>query len=101
MFSRISEIRKTCNQKDKFIDVFAFAVTLYEIMSQRFAWGPNTPEPNIKDYILGGRRPDVSEIDQFPEIRDLIIRGWAHDATTRYSFNEATQKLKQQMKINV
>ena len=78
--------------------MFAFAVTLFEIMSQLVAWGPNTPEPNIKGYILGGRRPDVSQIGQFPEILELIVRGWAHDATSRYSFDYAKQVLKQQMK---
>ena len=79
---------------DKYIDIFAFAITLYEIVFQQKAWTARDSEPSLEERILKGDRPIVQDRETIPEpLVYLIENGWAHTPQNRYTFEDAKTRI--------
>ena len=53
LFSRVFIGRKISSEIDKMIDVYAYAITLYELITRKKAWD-GVPNEAIQDKVLQG-----------------------------------------------
>eukprot|EP01111_Echinosteliopsis_oligospora_P008352 TRINITY_DN2393_c0_g1_i1.p1 TRINITY_DN2393_c0_g1~~TRINITY_DN2393_c0_g1_i1.p1 ORF type:complete len:789 (-),score=300.64 TRINITY_DN2393_c0_g1_i1:65-2431(-) len=73
-------------------DVYSFGIILWEIATRE------KPYEHHKDYhifrksVCDGERPKIPE-DLMPPIKNLMQQCWAHDPTTRPSFNQIVFRL--------
>jgi serine/threonine protein kinase len=75
------------------IDVFAFGITLYEILVGKPACSRNLNCLQIMCRAVNGKRPDIP--DYIPlQVKDLITRCWSVDPDTRSSFAVILLELK-------
>jgi len=73
------------------VDQFAFAMILYELLQGAAPFKSLTAEEATVQLALGHRpelRPEVH-----PELRDLVLRCWAHDPATRPPFSKIQRLL--------
>jgi serine/threonine protein kinase len=68
------------------VDVFAFAVMLFELTSKRPAFPRDASPEQVGVFIRGGQRPEIPE-GVGPVVRRLITRGWAAEPALRPSFD--------------
>lgn len=85
-------------EQDKSIDVYAYAITMYECITRNNAW-PGMKAPEIFQNVIVGRRPEIPEdtINEFssscPQLLETIQRSWSHQAHERPSFMEIRNAL--------
>jgi len=74
---------------DTKVDVFSFAILMYEVILRRIPYGDQYPmdsqDPRIGIRVVMGLRPnlDGSGSELAPELGGLMQRGWANDADER------------------
>ena len=69
------------------VDVFSYAMTIYEIASGERPWGDIKESGNIVELVLNGKRPAIS--NDIPErLSELIQSCWYQTPSDRPSFNE-------------
>jgi serine/threonine protein kinase len=89
--------KRFCTEEDKKIDVYAFAITLYEITFRKSAW-PRMDNHDLFELVCRGERPiiDTAMIYKLCKIGSVLksIRsGWDQTASLRPSFEEIYQNL--------
>ena len=82
------------DQKDKPIDVYAFAMTLYEVIMQQIPWANIDPNQVYK-RVLEGDRPQIIEekLQDIPKIVNLVRQCWAQDPASRPTFKQIVEFL--------
>jgi serine/threonine protein kinase len=74
------------------VDVYAFGVMVYEVLTLEVAFGAGTTDLAISGKVLEGKRPELPA--SLPEIfRDLIGMCWAQQPEERPDFNEIVMML--------
>ncbi|KXS14371.1 kinase-like protein [Gonapodya prolifera JEL478] len=75
-------------------DIFAFAITMYSILSEGRPYGSKDTS-QILDAIVKGERPDISRLTDIPEeVLNLLQRCWAHNPSDRPFFVEIAEILR-------
>ncbi|GLT98417.1 hypothetical protein SLE2022_159220 [Rubroshorea leprosula] len=77
---------------DKKVDVFSFAMILYEMLEGEPPFSNYEPYEAAK-YVADGHRPVFRTKSCLPELRDLTEKCWAADMNQRPSFLEILKKL--------
>jgi serine/threonine protein kinase len=75
------------------VDVFAFALILYELLVGEFVFPPTLSEVVIRKQVIEGTRAELPP-GMNPLAKDIIGRGWGFNPSTRPSFNEIWDKLR-------
>ena len=73
-------------------DVYSFAIVMWEIWSRQVPWSGLRPMQIMKKVDKGERPPIPAGMPR--DLRDLMVRAWAHDAAERPTFEELAAKLK-------
>ena len=73
-------------------DVYSFAMVIWEIWDRGNPWGGLRTEQIITQVLVERTRPKIPEMPR--DLRDLMVRAWAHDAAERPTFEELAAKLK-------
>mmetsp|Transcript_4335 Transcript_4335/g.8654 ORF Transcript_4335/g.8654 Transcript_4335/m.8654 type:complete len:329 (-) Transcript_4335:42-1028(-) len=79
---------------DTKVDVFSFAILMYEVILRRIPYGDKYPldsqDPRIGIHVVMGLRPnlDGSDPELAPELGSLMQRGWASNAAERPDMEE-------------
>ena len=73
-------------------DVYSFAIVMWEIWSRQVPWSGLRPMQIMKKVDKGERPPIPAGMPA--ELRELMVRAWAHDAAERPTFEELAAKLK-------
>ena len=86
-------------EADKGIDVFAFAMTVYEMITGITPW-KGCDKKEIHDKVAAGGRPEVNDylIGDFKNHRNLVDvmkNAWDHDLEKRPTFFKIYEALKQ------
>lgn len=85
---------------DKKIDVYAYAITMYEILAKRSAWGDvskNLIIVNVKSNLRPPFMEDSSITEkyaQMPSLLKIVTEGWKQKPEERPSFETILQWLK-------
>ena len=80
---------------DKKIDIYAFAILLYELVTRDMAWS-NLAPPGVIYNVKSGKRPPITEaeledkslrkkVKENNEIANLIVQSWDQDPQKRPS----------------
>ncbi|KAJ3673386.1 hypothetical protein LUZ60_006760 [Juncus effusus] len=77
---------------DKKVDVFSFAMILYEMLEGEPPLSNCEPYEAAK-YVADGRRPSFRSKNHIPDLKDLIEVCWSPDMNQRPSFIEILKKL--------
>ncbi|XP_010044474.2 integrin-linked protein kinase 1 [Eucalyptus grandis] len=77
---------------DKKVDVFSFAMILFEMLEGDPPMSNYEPYEAAK-YVAEGNRPSFRAKGYIPELRDLTEHCWSHDMNRRPSFLEILKKL--------
>ncbi|GLT27620.1 hypothetical protein SLA2020_026040 [Shorea laevis] len=77
---------------DKKVDVFSFAMILYEMLEGEPPFSNYEPYEAAK-YVADGQRPLFRTKSYLPELKDLTVKCWAADMNQRPSFLEILKKL--------
>ena len=87
----------TYGERDKKIDVYAFAVTMFEVLTEKSAWeGLSLSE--IQDNVINDRRPQFPEKARTNEFwSTLVIACWDPLPENRPSF----QKIHLEIEMNL
>ena len=79
-------------QYDKSIDVYAFAMILYQLITNQMPFGGHIQTGELMDKIFKRERPEIPAT--IPEIfRQLLNRCWAQNPKERPSFDEIIEIL--------
>ena len=73
-------------------DVYSFAIVMWEIWSRQVPWSGLRPMQIMKKVDKGERPPIPAGMPA--ELRELMVRAWAHNAAERPTFEELAAKLK-------
>ena len=75
-------------ESDKKVDVYAFALTAWELLHRKQVWGDSV-EKSTKERVLGGERPaiDSSIGNSFPTLIRLMQQWWDQSPVNRPSFS--------------
>ncbi|EOY01835.1 hypothetical protein QUC31_013582 [Theobroma cacao] len=84
---------------DKKVDVFSFAMILYEMLEGDPPFSHYEPYEAAK-YVAEGHRPTFRSKSYLPELKDLTDKCWAADMNQRPSFLEILKRL-EKIKENV
>ena len=76
------------------IDVYAFAITLYQVIFNVLPW-EGMSKFEIYDQVSEGKRPEIPEIDDnVPEdLVNLVISCWSQESHARPNFEEIVELL--------
>ena len=91
LFLRMRRIRDACTTADTALDVYAYGVSLYEMITRSPPW-PNTASPEaICMQVTAGVRPPLSPrvTDQVSPrwlINELVPACWSHSPEERPTF---------------
>ncbi|KAG4165419.1 hypothetical protein ERO13_A13G085100v2 [Gossypium hirsutum] len=77
---------------DKKVDVFSFAMILYEMLEGEPPFSNYEPYEAAK-YVAAGHRPSFRSKSYLPELRDLTDNCWAADMNQRPSFLDILKRL--------
>lgn len=82
-------------QYDEKVDVYSYAMFLYEVICSSIPFEHDHPM-DMKKQVLDGVRPDLSNImvECPPSMHALIVQCWAGDARKRPSFEDVIEVLK-------
>ncbi|KAL8160325.1 hypothetical protein V2J09_001862 [Rumex salicifolius] len=79
---------------DKSIDVYSFAVILYEMIEGMHPFYPKSPIEATKIMCTEGRRPPFKKLKHFPpELKQLTEECWSMNPSARPSFAEIILRL--------
>ncbi|KAL2920765.1 Integrin-linked protein kinase 1 [Bienertia sinuspersici] len=79
---------------DKSVDVFSFAVIVYEMIEGVHPFHPKPAEEAIKLMCLEGKRPPFKKLKNYPsELKELIEACWSSDPSVRPCFTEIILRL--------
>ncbi|GAB4825778.1 Integrin-linked protein kinase 1 [Ancistrocladus abbreviatus] len=79
---------------DKSVDVFSFALVLYEMIEGIQPFHPKTAEEASNLICLDGKRPPLKKIKSYPpELKELIVECWSADPAARPTFAEIISRL--------
>lgn len=88
-------VKRYSRESDKPIDVYAYAMTMYEVLMQRYPWtGMNVNQ--IKENVMTGKRPSIepkSRFEDIPMILQIVADSWSQDPIKRPSFKNITELL--------
>ncbi|KAF7828025.1 integrin-linked protein kinase 1-like [Senna tora] len=84
---------------DKKVDVFSFAMILYEMLEGEPPFASYEPYDGAK-YVADGHRPTIRAKGYLPELRELTVQCWDADMNQRPSFLEILKRL-EKMKENL
>ena len=73
-------------------DVYALAMTLYEIVSGDFPWSGKTPAQILTQVLVKKQRPPIPEGTP-AWLGEIMVDCWAHDPKKRPTFAEVLQRL--------
>ena len=71
------------------VDVYAYAVMMYELMTEKLAFEEDDA-PTLMNKVIRGIRPPLPD-DMHPGYRELITRAWDQDPDMRPSFTMICQ----------
>ena len=74
-------------------DVYSYAVVLWEIHDRGIPWRGLDMMQIMRKVVDKGERPPVPA-GMPDDLRELMVRAWAHDAAERPTFEELAAKLK-------
>jgi len=77
----------------KRVDVYAFAIILWELFKREIPWVGYAPM-EVRQMVLDGERPDVPTMDCPFLARGLMRRCWAHKPSERPEFADVLSELK-------
>ena len=77
---------------DKKVDVYSFAMILYEMLEGEPPFASREPYEGAK-YAAEGHRPHFRAKGYTPELQELTEQCWAHDMSQRPSFIEILKRL--------
>ena len=79
---------------DKKIDVYAYAITLFEVITKTTAWN-GVGFDEIQTQVTKGGRPTFPEnySCKSKEIEEIITESWRGDPTARPSFQDIRSRL--------
>ena len=85
------------SDRDKAIDVYSYAVSMYEAVFQSEPWSKMS-HIAIADSVMGGERPVLHESTvvayrPFPEIINIIVQAWDQNPNMRPSMESISQRL--------
>ena len=81
-------------------DVYAFAITFWELLTRQVPFGPKDghrlPATYIKQCVKKGERPPMPPglPETYPEIAAIIEKGWAQDALSRPNMPDVAHQLR-------
>ena len=78
----------------KKVDVYAFAIILWEIFQREVPWTGYAPM-EVRSMVLEGARPDVPRIDCPYMARGLMTRCWDQDPANRPDFREVEREMRE------
>ena len=78
---------------DMKVDVYAYAILLWEICSSSVPYKGLAPAQVIARVIVNDMRPSVP-LNATRQLRDLIVSSWQKDPSLRPTFNEIVNKFK-------
>ncbi|KAL9240717.1 hypothetical protein vseg_014903 [Gypsophila vaccaria] len=79
---------------DKSVDVYSFAVILYEMIEGVHPFHPKSAEEAIRVMCLEGKRPPYKKLKNYPsELKDLLDECWNADPSVRPNFAEIILRL--------
>ncbi len=100
MFSRIYLGRSVSTDLDKGIDVYAFAITIWQLMTRQAVWRSCKNSAEIEARVNKGDRPKFYKetIDSFPmpdlgTLVQTVQVCWSHDVSKRPTMNSVCDKL--------
>ena len=100
----MSSNRALSTELDKKIDVYAYGITLLELLSKKSAWGRAHPA-EVRAKVIAGERPAMSDElagflgEEFSFFIKLITECWSPDPYMRPHFKFIDLTLSDQMKI--
>jgi serine/threonine protein kinase len=98
LFSRIYSGRTDTTEADKAVDVYAYAMTLYQLITQEKCY-PCMNNQEIEEAVLNGIRPPFSsetlEIYSQHVILNIIKDCWQSDPQARPTFIEISKRLQE------
>lgn len=81
------ESLKDANSYGPEVDVYSFAMLLYELLTNSIPWQGMDPMTVITNVVINKERPEIPE-DTAEPLRDLIERCWAQNPKKRPTFAE-------------
>ena len=83
--------------EDSACDVYAFAISLYEMVTGTTAWPRNMKLNDVTIAVQLGKRPDLQvaepKLATRPHVVSLITRGWSQDPSHRPAFSDILKEL--------
>lgn len=76
-------------------DVFAFAMTCYEILSLEWPYGKDTPPSSVMGQIIKGTRPNLDTV--YKSMNRVLTVCWAPEPNARPTMVEAERELSRLM----
>eukprot|EP00056_Hartaetosiga_gracilis_P004239 m.72841 g.72841 ORF g.72841 m.72841 type:complete len:1162 (-) comp11758_c2_seq4:142-3627(-) len=76
-------------------DVYSFGIVMWEIYTRQLPFEHLNSPWAVREAVINGERPSIPK-DLCTNIKSLMERCWAEDATQRPSFNDIVAELKQQ-----
>jgi hypothetical protein len=98
MFSRVYQGRKTTTEIDKAVDVYAYAITVFQMVTRSICFA-NLTADKIEELVTSGIRPEfpdaVYEIykELHPEVLRMIQIAWAQEPEKRPTFSSICSML--------
>ena len=80
---------------DKPIDVYAYAMTLWEVLMQRYPWQGFRAD-QIRNNVLNGNRPEIEPKNRFDDVRtvvEIIQKSWMQNPADRPTFRKIVDVL--------
>ena len=89
-------------EEDKKVDVYAYAVTMYEVVFRKEPYQGESDFAQIMFKVKAGIRPPIvpdieNSFKAFPQLLGSIKNGWASSPDARPSFDEIRKGLKQEL----
>ena len=78
--------------KFEFLDVYSFAIVMWECVSRRTPFEEFTTVWSIRDAVISGGRPAIPENTSF-EYKTLMERCWHDTPSNRPSFSDICDNL--------
>jgi len=79
---------------DEKIDVYSYALILYEMISRNIPFENSSSSDIYKKVVEQNSRPDINNCSIFPSLKALIVKCWDANPVTRLSFEEIVLELK-------
>jgi len=89
------EILCSSDSYDEKVDVYSFAIILFELAFRILPFDDEESPSAITDHVINGNRPDIEDVSEHCPgvIVQLMIDCWSHDPAKRPSFTEVSYSL--------